>query len=273
MNLFNRRLINSIIFVAIVLALSIYYNKVSQTLTDSTIITGWMLFGLMILLTLYNIRKKFTFLPLGASSTWLQLHIYAGLLTFVLFLFHTGFKWPNGQLETIISIMYYAVAISGLIGLIMSRTFPRRLSSRKEEYIFERIPLYRKTLREKAEKLATSSIATTSSGVVAEFYRDEIAEFLEQPRHLFHHFWESRRPLIQILRKMNNVSRYMNDKEKEVVDSLSELVEQKYDLDYSLCLQGCLKFWLFVHIPFTYGLMIFTILHVILVYAFTGGMS
>jgi hypothetical protein len=273
MNISTRRTKNFIIFFVLAAGLSFYFYKISQTLTDITIITGWTLFALMVFLAAYNARKKLTFLPIGNSNTWLQFHIYAGLLTGILFLFHIGFKVPKGQLELSMTIMYLLVFVSGVIGLIITRAFPKRLSSRSEEYIFERIPLYRKILREKAEELAVDSINTTNSSMIAEFYRDEIATFLGQPKNLIHHFWESRRPLLKILRKVDNLSRYMDETEKGYVNEMRELVIQKNDLDYTLCLQGCLKYWLFIHIPFTYSLMIFTILHVVLVYAFTGGMS
>ena len=273
MNITKRRNKSIIIFLIIAGVLSFYFCNLAQTLTDITIVTGWTLFGLMVFLATYNVRKKLTFLPIGNSNTWLQLHIYAGLLTGVLFLFHINFKVPHGQLEVTMAIMYVLVFLSGIIGLIITRLFPKRLSSKNEEYIYERIPLYRKIIRERAETLALDSVTDTNSSMIAEFYRDELASFLSQPKNLFQHFWESRRPLLKILRKVDNFSRYMDDKEKGYVTEMRELIIQKYDLDYSLCLQGCLKYWLFIHIPFTYSLMIFTVLHVILVYAFTGGMS
>jgi hypothetical protein len=42
-------------------------------------------------------------------------------------------------------------------------------------------------------------------------------------------------------------------------------------LDYHRALQLALKLWLFVHIPLTYGLLIFTALHIVLVFGFSGG--
>lgn len=273
MNIKIRRKINTFIFLLLAAAVCVYFCKAGQTLTDITIISGWTLFGLMVFLATYNLRKRITFLPIGTSATWLQMHLYAGFLTVFLFLFHIGFKFPKGQLEVIMAIMYGLVFVSGIIGLIITRTFPRRLSSKGEEYIFERIPMYRKVLRDKVETLAIDSIAVTNSSVIAEFYHNDLATFLGQPKHLFRHFWESRRPLLKILNKVDNLSRYTNDKEKTYLKEIRELVIQKYDLDYCLCLQGCLKYWLFIHIPFTYSLMILTVLHVILVYAFTGGMS
>jgi hypothetical protein len=48
-------------------------------------------------------------------------------------------------------------------------------------------------------------------------------------------------------------------------------VRQKDGLDYHHALQLTLKLWLFVHIPLTYSLLIFSLVHLVLVYAFAGG--
>src|ERR1051325_10724014 len=63
--------------------------------------SGLVLLGVILLLTLFNARKKLPFLPLLKASTWLQVHIYAGLFSMVLFLFHVGFKMPQGTLEIV----------------------------------------------------------------------------------------------------------------------------------------------------------------------------
>jgi hypothetical protein len=48
-------------------------------------------------------------------------------------------------------------------------------------------------------------------------------------------------------------------------------VRQKDGLDYHQALQFMLRGWLFIHIPLTYSLMIFSVMHIVLVYAFSGG--
>ena len=59
--------------------------------------------------------------------------------------------------------------------------------------------------------------------------------------------------------------------ERQKIERLAALVRQKDGLDYHRSLQLALKLWLFVHIPLTYGLMIFTLLHLVLVFGFSGG--
>jgi peptidoglycan biosynthesis protein MviN/MurJ (putative lipid II flippase) len=52
---------------------------------------------------------------------------------------------------------------------------------------------------------------------------------------------------------------------------LAALVREKDTLDLHRAMQLLLKGWLFVHIPLTYGMLVFASLHVVVVYAFSGG--
>ena len=65
--------------------------------------------------------------------------------------------------------------------------------------------------------------------------------------------------------------RFLNREEREVMKQIAELVRRKDTLDYHHSLQLTLKLWLFVHIPLTYSLLIFSLVHIVLVYAFSGG--
>ena len=51
---------------------------------------------------------------------------------------------------------------------------------------------------------------------------------------------------------------------------LDSLIKLKFDLDYRYALQSVLRLWLFIHIPLTYGLILFTLVHIILVTAFSA---
>src|SRR5258708_28063570 len=86
--------------------------------------SGWVLAGALRVLAAYNLFKKAPFLPLGASSTWLQLHIYLGLLTILMFFLHAGVHVPHGLLGWFVAVLFAGVAGSGLFGLVISRTYP-----------------------------------------------------------------------------------------------------------------------------------------------------
>ena len=234
-------------------------------------LTGWAFFSVMLLLTLYNARKKLPFLPLGNSESWLQIHIYGGFFTVVLFLIHLNFRLPTGWFEGTLAWLYLLVTGSGVVGLVLTRVLPRRLSTRGGEVIYERIPALRHMLRCEAEALAFGSAATTKSSALAEFYYRELAMFFAGPRHFWPHLLESRRPLNALLSELDDLRRYLNESERASLEKLRQLVRQKDGLDYHRALQSTLKLWLFVHLPLTYSLMMFTLLHIVIVFAFAGG--
>jgi hypothetical protein len=234
-------------------------------------ISGWALFGLMLLLTAYNARKKLPFLPLLSSRTWLEFHVYAGLLTALVFGVHIRGHVPTGPFEIVLATLFVLVTASGIVGLFLSRALPARLTTAGGEVPFERIPSIRHSLKVQAEALALQSAAESRSTILADFYRRRLKEFFEEPRNFWPHVFEVRRPLNRLLQEIGDLNRYLNDKDRAALDQLAALVRQKNGLDYHRALQLVLKGWLFVHIPVTYSLLLVSLAHIVLVYAFSGG--
>jgi uncharacterized membrane protein len=235
-------------------------------------ITGWALFGVMVFLTVYNARKKVPFLPLVFSSeAWLQLHIYLGFFTVALFLMHLDFRWPTGWFEVVLALLYALVTGSGVVGLFITRDFPRRLTTRGGEVIYERIPVIRRRLRQEAESLAFAAAAEANSVTLPDFFARRLLDYFSAPRNFLGHLFDSRRPLGLVLGELDDLRRYLNDKERAALAKLADLVRQKDGLDYHYSLQTALKLWLFVHIPLTYSLMVFAVAHIVIVFAFSSG--
>jgi len=251
-----------------VLALKIH-SQFSRTLPNYAYLSGWTLFAAMVLLAVYNARKKLPFLPLGSSESWLQIHIYTGFFTVVLFLVHLNFRIPTGWFEISLALLYVLVTGSGVAGLILSRVLPRRLSTRGSEVIYEKIPALRHGLRQQAEALALG--ADGRSPALADFYVRKLAVFFSNSQNFWRHLLESRRPVNAVLSELEDLRRYLNEQERPRLEQLAQIVRQKDGLDYHHALQTALKLWLFVHLPLTYSLMIFSLLHIVLVFAFSGG--
>ena len=247
------------------------HHRYAAEMPHLSYLTGWALFAVILLLTLYNGRKKLPFLPLFSSEAWLQFHIYAGLLTGMLFLVHLNYRIPSGWFQWMLTWLYLLVMASGVFGLVLSRAIPRRLTTRGGEVLFERIPAIRRRLQEQTEQLALQSVSESKSGTIAEFYLRELKDFFEGPKHLILHLIEVRSPLNRMLIKINDVQRYLNEQERSTMEKIASLVRQKDGLDYHCALQRLLKVWLFAHIPLTYSLLLFTLAHVVLVFAFSGG--
>jgi len=234
-------------------------------------LSGWALFGLMLLLTAYNARKKLPFLPLLSSRAWLEFHVYAGLFTAVLFGLHIRGRVPTGLFEMSLAMLFVLVTASGIVGLFLTRVLPARLTTAGGEVPFERIPAIRSSLKAQAETLALQSAPESRSTILADFYLRRLKEFFDGPRNFWPHVFEVRRPLNRLLREVGDLNRYLTEKDRAALGQLETLVRQKNGLDYHRALQLVLKGWLFVHIPLTYSLLLVTAVHIVLVFAFAGG--
>ena len=267
----RRRIIRNSTFLILACAGLIWaYRKFAPQLPNFDYFSGIVLLAAIVFLAAYNVRKKLPFLPLGSSETWLQWHVYVGYFTFALFAVHLEFKIPTGGFEIAFSIIFAIVMLSGIGGLFLSRQIPKRLTTLGGEVIFERVPAYRHLLAERAEQLAVGSTAETQSPTLLEFYTKNLRDFFSARPPFWMNALGNTRGLQRVLEKVDDLKRYTNDQERVILDQLAVLLREKRRLDFHYALQGILKAWLFVHIPFTYSLLIFSVIHLILVFGFSA---
>lgn len=240
------------------------------SLRNPSLVTGWFLFGIVVFLAAYNLRKKVPTLPLGSSRLWLQIHCYSGLFSITLYFVHAGLRLPSGLVESALGALFCTVALSGIAGLFITRLFPRRLTSRGGEVVYEAIPEHRRRLKKAADTLAEESIESTGFTTIARYYEERVQWFFAGPKNYTRHLLEVAGPRRRLLRDMAEKERYLNAEEKEYLARLAAHVEEKDSLDYQFALQRTLKLWLFVHIPLTYGLLVLAGAHVLVVYVFSA---
>ncbi len=248
-----------------------WHGRASALYPRLVYLTGWGLLGLILLLTFYNVRKKLSFFPFLTSRLWLQVHLYLGLFTALVFLLHLRWRAPAGWFEGILAGLFVGVTVSGIVGWWLSRVLPHRLTTHGGEVPYERIPVLRRALREKAEGLVLGGIPSAKATILADFYALQLSQFFAGPANRAAHLVGSRRPLNLQLAALAEVGRFFKPEEQKTAGRLAELIRQKDALDYHLALQSVLKGWLFIHIPLTFGLLVFSFVHVVLVYAFSGG--
>ena len=151
------------------LLLGLLFYTLNQNLQHSAFVSGYVLMAAILFLAAFNLRKKLPFLPiLGSAALWMQIHIYVGLSTFLLFGFHISWKIPNGMFESFLAFLYLVVAGSGVYGLYITRVLPKRLTAISEEIIFERIPQFKNQIAQQAKMLVLQSDGP--SNVVPNFY-------------------------------------------------------------------------------------------------------
>jgi len=257
----TRRHIGWILFaVAALLAWEFDY-ALRVHLRRAELVSGLALFAVVILLTLFNARKKLPFLPLLCASTWMQIHIYAGLLSCVLFGLHAGWRIPHGGLEAGLAVLFCIVSASGVVGLAMTRWMPSHLTVLGENVIFERIPALQAAVRREVEEMVAESMAKTQSSTIADFYELKLRNYFVRPRFFWHHIAGYGKPLVKLMCDVQALDRYLNSEERGLMTRLVEKIHAKNNLDFQQARQGLLKGWLFVHIPLTYSMILVAAVH------------
>jgi hypothetical protein len=271
----GRRIFKSIAYAASLLAAAAAavweYSRAQLGRPHMAYLTGWLLLALVLVLTVYNARKKLAFLPLISSRAWLRAHSWLGMFAGLVFLMHLRWRLPAGGFEGVLAALFVGVTLSGIAGSWLSRVLPRRLTSAGGEVPYERIPVVLRALRERAEALVVAGIPAAGTASLADFYAARLSGFFAGPANLGPHLFGSSHALNSLLADLGGVERYLNADEKKTALELADLVREKDALDLHRSMQLVLKGWLFVHIPLTYGMLVFIAVHVVLVYSFSGG--
>ncbi len=92
-----------------------------------------LLFGiagsaLMLFCGLITLRKKVPRWRIGSAQAWLRAHIWLGLLSVPVILFHAGFHW-GGLLEKVLLLVLAGIIASGIFGLVMQSVLTRMMTS------------------------------------------------------------------------------------------------------------------------------------------------
>ncbi len=262
MNRFQKRRLYSLAALAVAVVLTLLACRALDiALRPSPTYSGLLLLATVLGLTLFNARKKLPFLVVLKASTWMQIHIYVGLFSVVVFLLHCDFKLPSGVFESLLAAVFVIVSASGVIGLYLTRSLPRKMTNFGEPAIPEQIPARRRKIQDEAEALVLKSEAELHSSSLTDFYLNHLRPFFHRRPHVLFALRASGTRMRELDEQIGSISRYLAEAERPLLKQLCELVEVKRNLDYQSAAQRLLRLWLFIHIPFTYSLLILAIAH------------
>lgn len=257
----RRRVRNSFLCLTGMVLLYVVWSMLKISLRPAAIYSGLALLALVLALALFNGRKKLPFLPLFKASSWLQFHIYAGWISVFLFLLHVNFQLPSGLLETILAVLFVIVALSGVAGLFITRLLPPAITRSGEPLIYERIPRFAHSLRAEVEDIVEDAERQSGSTAMGDFYMTTLAPYFQQRFGVALLLGNPSRHAQRVLGQMDEYCRYLDAELVESLDQLRGCVERKRNLDFQSAAQRLLKVWLFIHIPFTYSLIIVALVH------------
>ncbi len=267
----RRRIRSSAIALAVMAALVAWHRWIDASLGRTAFQTGYVMLATVLFLAAYNLRKKLPGLPLGNSCSWLQLHLYVGLSSLVLFGLHVSWRWPNGYFESVLAVTYLLTFGSGVWGLYLTRTIPRQLARASEQIIFERIPRLRHEVLERSRAAVLAGVDASGGTTLADFYADRVDNYLAAPRGVGYFLRPSSGVRRRVMAELTDLRRFLTEAEEAASEKLFALIRKKDDLDFHHARQGLLKAWLFVHIALSYALVLLGTLHGVLALAMRGG--
>jgi hypothetical protein len=243
-------------------------ERATRELANPAIITGWFLFGVILFLGAFNVRKKLAAFNVGPARAWLALHIVGGLLAVCIFLFHTGTLWPTGVYERILATLFWIVTATGFFGVAVIVIYPRRLTDSGLEIIYEHIPSEIYSIRERAEAEVVACTEKSGESTLADHHVDTMDWYFRRPRFYFNHLVGGIGAEAWIRSHGNAVRRYLSPEETPFLDRLLALAEQKTAIDRQYACQDVMRKWLVAHVPFSVALIGISVWHLVLVYVY-----
>ena len=248
-------------------------------LRDPRYLDGWVLAGGMGLQLVFHIVRKTSRLSPKAMMLWRRIHIYLGYLLIVVFALHSDFSLPDTNFEWALWAGFVLVTLTGIFGTYLA--WALRAMGRIDEGVgYHRIPDRRAELARDLQVLvedadpyapALDLPALPHDAWIADLYATRLRDFFEKRRNFVAHIVGSRRPVSRLTGEIDDLSRYVDQRAQSKLAAVRQLVIDKDRLDCACVYLGLTRAWLLVHVPVTYLLIVLTVLHVIVVYAFSSG--
>lgn len=244
---------------------------------------------------LLGARKKVPVWRLGPAQTWMRGHLWLGLLSLPLILFHGVFHF-GGTLTTVLMVLLITVIVSGVFGAVLQHYMPRMMTREVPlETIFEQIDSVRAQLLEEADKsiaavcgplgvmavgsrefpaggyserIGAAPVAATAaapaptlseeeSAPLRSFYLRQLRPYLEKPGTGGHPLADpgKARGIFEELRKC------VPPVVHETVTDLEGICEEERQLRRQVRLHHWLHGWLLLHIPVSLALLLLGAVH------------
>ena len=250
-------------------------------LRDPRYLDGWVLAGGMSVQLYFHIAIKAARLSPKSAMRWRKVHIFLGYLLIAAFISHSDFSLPDTGFEWALWAGFLLVTLSGIFGAYLAWSL--KAKGRIDEGVsYDRIATLRAELARDVHATvaetdpATAQIALPLPGLphdawIMDLYANHLRDFFDGPRNFTAHLIGSQRPLRRLTDEIDNLSNYVDQQSREKLAAIKDLVVEKDRLDFARVYLGLTKGWLFVHVPVTYALIAMTVLHVLVVYAFSSG--
>jgi hypothetical protein len=246
---------------------------------DPRYLDGWVLAGGMGLQLSFHIAIKTASLSPKSAARWRKVHIFVGYLLIAAFISHSDFSLPDTGFEWALWAGFVLVTLSGLFGTYLAWALQARHGI-DERIGLDRIPTRRAELARDVQAAVAAKTDPAAAAIalpappydawIRDLYSTHLRDFFQGHRNSIAHLIGSQRPLRRLTDEIDNLSRYVDQQSQDKLAAIKNLVIEKDRLDLARIYLGLAKGWLFVHVPVTYALVVLTVLHVVVVYAFSS---
>lgn len=250
----------------------------SESLRDPRYLDGWILAGGMALQLCFHVAIKAGSSP-NAIRWWRKFHMLTGYFLIAAFVLHSNFSWPDTVFEWTLWLGFVLVTLSGVATAYLA--WSMRVQRKWDDGIsYERIASRRSELARDAENALLACDADVPlSGLpvppydawIADLYANHLRYFFRAPRNSLGHLMGSELPLKSLLDEIDSLARYVDKRSQDKLSTVKALVIEKDRLDFAYIYLGLTKILMFLHVPITYAVIVLTIVHVVVVYAFSAG--
>ena len=246
--------------------------------------------AMMLFAMLLNPRRKVRTMRIGRAYWWMQGHIWFGLLSYPIILYHAGFHW-GGPLTQVLMWLFTIVIVSGIIGLALQQFIPSKmLRDVTAETIYEQIAHVLEQLRGEAAQrvhavtdrleqeayevevvpaggtaLMTQQRAVNGAALLLAFYKEDVAPFLA----------DRIPPQSKLASELTSAAAFNVARQAlpaqlhETLADLQSMVDERRQIERQRRLHNVLHGWLLVHVPLSFALLILGLIHAVYALRFT----
>jgi hypothetical protein len=260
-------------------------------------------FGCMIFAALLGARKRVPTWRIGRAQGWMRGHLWLGLLSLPMILFHGGFHF-GGTLTSVLMWLLIIAVVSGVFGAGLQHYVPRVMTTDvKLETIYDEIGNVRKLLREEADRgveaicgplgigksakeevqraggfSAARAMATTSGGAAVAAAAETVVLTEEECAPLRKFYLSEMRPFLEQPKlrgsrlgdpdkahgAFSGLRTLMPQAAQATVQDLEDICDEARQLVRQEQLHRLLHGWLLVHIPISLALILLGAVHAVM---------
>ena len=260
-------------------------------------------FGFMIFAALLGARKRVPTWRIGRAQAWMRGHLWLGLLSLPVILFHGGFHF-GGTLTSVLMWLLIITVASGVFGAALQHYLPRVMTTDvKLETIYDEIGNVRKLLREEADRgveticgplgfgksakeevqlaggfSAARVMATTSSGAAVAAAAETVVLTEEERAPLRKFYLSEMRPFLEQPKlrgsrlrdadkahgTFSGLQTLLPPAAQTTLQDLEDICDEARQLVRQERLHHLLHGWLLVHVPISLALILLGAVHAVM---------